>query len=381
MKLDFTTDSRYHRQELITWWDQSKLTRGKVLVVGAGALGNEVVKNLALVGVGSITVVDMDTIEHSNLARCVFFRDGDEGEKKANVLARRAKELNPEIEATAETVPVQRLGIAYLEKFDLVIGALDNREARAWVNQAVRKLGGYWIDGAIEGLRGVARTFGPEGACYECTLSEADFKMMSHRRSCALLAPEEILAGKTPTNATTASVIAGVQVQEAIKLLVGEIDLLALVGKCWVYTGDTMTSYVTNYAVDEYCNAHDRYELLLNAHGASTLQDLVADFSAKTEDSPVAIDFEEDLITLMACASCGDATTQKSRVRSSLGLGEGLCPSCGSEIAGSIRNAIEIDDPLVREVFENFQFAREEIVTIRGASSRAHYRLKREKND
>ena len=56
-------EGRYHRQSLITWWDQSRLKHACVLVVGAGALGNEIVKNLVLVGVGTVIVVDMDTIE------------------------------------------------------------------------------------------------------------------------------------------------------------------------------------------------------------------------------------------------------------------------------------------------------------------------------
>jgi adenylyltransferase/sulfurtransferase len=55
-------DSRYARQTLITWWDQEKLRDSRVLVVGAGALGNEIVKNLTLVGVGTIEIVDMDNI-------------------------------------------------------------------------------------------------------------------------------------------------------------------------------------------------------------------------------------------------------------------------------------------------------------------------------
>ena len=115
--MNILTQSRYDRQERITWWDQDKLTKSRVLVVGAGALGNEIVKNLALVGVGNITIVDMDLIEHTNLSRCVFFRDGDEGKFKAEVLASRAEELNPEIAIDSIPKPVQFLGDGYLANF------------------------------------------------------------------------------------------------------------------------------------------------------------------------------------------------------------------------------------------------------------------------
>jgi adenylyltransferase/sulfurtransferase len=113
--------SRYDRQERITWWDQASLTKSNVLVVGAGALGNEIVKNLTLVGVGNITIVDMDTIEHTNLSRCVFFNEADEGKFKAEVLAAKASILNSEINIAFFNKPVQYLGDAYLTKFDLII--------------------------------------------------------------------------------------------------------------------------------------------------------------------------------------------------------------------------------------------------------------------
>ncbi len=60
-------DDRYSRLRLISWWEQEKLAAAKILVVGAGALGNEVLKNLALLGVGRIYVIDSDKIESSNL--------------------------------------------------------------------------------------------------------------------------------------------------------------------------------------------------------------------------------------------------------------------------------------------------------------------------
>lgn len=67
-------EDRFSRLRLIGWWDQEKLARMKVLVVGAGALGNEIVKNLALLGFRQMLVVDLDNIEHSNLSRSILFR-------------------------------------------------------------------------------------------------------------------------------------------------------------------------------------------------------------------------------------------------------------------------------------------------------------------
>src|SRR5580698_5481111 len=133
-------EGRYHRQSLITWWDQSRLQDARVLVVGAGALGNEIVKNLVLVGVGTIVVVDMDTIENSNLSRCVFFRPEDEGRPKAKTLAERASELNPDVEIIPVVGDVRlAIGLASFAEVDVVIGGLDNREARLFVNQACWK--------------------------------------------------------------------------------------------------------------------------------------------------------------------------------------------------------------------------------------------------
>src|SRR5882672_7137306 len=60
-------DDRFHRFKLIGWWDQARLARAKVLVIGAGALGNEIVKNLAMLGIGNVLIADMDRIENSNL--------------------------------------------------------------------------------------------------------------------------------------------------------------------------------------------------------------------------------------------------------------------------------------------------------------------------
>ncbi len=92
---DTMDEDRFARLRLISWWDQQKLSQAKFLVIGAGALGNEILKNLALLGIGNVLVADLDRIENSNLSRSVLFRGEDCGRSKAEVAAARAREIYP----------------------------------------------------------------------------------------------------------------------------------------------------------------------------------------------------------------------------------------------------------------------------------------------
>ena len=113
-----------------------------MLVVGAGALGNEVLKNLALLGVGTVYLIDLDAVEPSNLSRSVLFRAEDGGQGKAEVAARRAREINPDVAIVAMRGDViTDLGLGLFADVDVVIGCLDNREARLWVNRQCWKVG------------------------------------------------------------------------------------------------------------------------------------------------------------------------------------------------------------------------------------------------
>ena len=81
---------RYSSLRLISWWRQDRLRSARILVVGAGALGNEVMKNLALLGLGTIYVIDFDLIEPSNLSRSVLFREADAGRREGGGRSRAA---------------------------------------------------------------------------------------------------------------------------------------------------------------------------------------------------------------------------------------------------------------------------------------------------
>ncbi|MBI4708275.1 MAG: ThiF family adenylyltransferase [Candidatus Omnitrophica bacterium] len=87
IKITDTATDRYATFGFISWWDQEKIRNAKVMVAGAGALGNEVLKNLALMGIGHIFIVDFDTIEAANLTRSILFKEKDNGRKKAEVAA------------------------------------------------------------------------------------------------------------------------------------------------------------------------------------------------------------------------------------------------------------------------------------------------------
>ncbi len=342
LDLDLDED-RYSRLRLIPWWDQEKLAQARVMVVGAGAIGNEICKNLALLGLGRVFVVDLDTIEDTNLTRSVLFRHEDQGRAKAHVVAQRMQELNSDVRVEGRVGnAVHDLGQGLFRDMDLVLGGLDNREARVFVNATCWKLGKPWVDGAIEVVQGVARMFvPPEGACYECTMTALDYKLLAQRRSCALLTRDDIVEGKVPTTPTTASVIAGVQVQEAVKWLHRHRELPLLAGKGYVFNGLTHDSYVVTYQRREDCPAHDQVgeitELDLRADGV-TLGEMLE--HARREISPSAVlEFDREICTALFCPACNEREPV-FRLVGKLTAREAACPTCGEVREAELTHAI-----------------------------------------
>lgn len=299
-------EDRFSRLRLISWWNQEKIAKCRLLVIGAGALGNEILKNAALLGFTKVIVVDLDRIEESNLSRTVLYRAGDVGKFKAEAAASAYRSLA--VDACVYPIVanvVHGCGLGLFEWSDVIVAGLDNREARLWINRSAWKVNRPWIDGAIEGINGVARVFSPgTPPCYECTLGEVDWALLQKRMSCNLLMLEPTVEGKIPTTPTISSIIAGVQVQEAVKLIHG---LPTLASKGYVFEGMNHSSYVVEYTENPDCMSHYTLPQIVHLNETSaelTLEKLHQRAQAQFGSSSVVIEFSRDVVQKLVCPVC-----------------------------------------------------------------------------
>ena len=377
-KLDLTQEGedRYSRLRLIPWWDQEKIRAARVLVVGAGALGNEILKNLALLGFLHVVIVDLDRIEVSNLSRTVLFRPSDVGSYKAEAAARAYRDLLPEAYVHSMVANVmQDVGLGLFAWADLVLAGLDSREARLWINRSAWKVHRPWIDGAIEGINGVCRVFLPGKApCYECTLGETDWALLQRRMSCNLLLREPQVQGRVPTTPTISSIIAGVQVQEAVKWLHG---LPILASKGYVFEGTGHTSYVVEYTEDADCLSHYTFARLIDLPSRSselTLGELFDRACIDLETRELTLEFSRDIVHKLVCPECGE----EEEIFAPLGsvrYERGPCPRDGEMRGVHILTGYDGEVDLAAVRLDQLGLPPFDVFTARGAGSEISYCL------
>jgi len=214
-------NERYSRQILfngIGEEGQRRLLQSRALIVGCGALGSAHAESLARAGVGHLRIVDRDFVESSNLQRQTMFTEHDAAERtpKAVAAANRLREITRDIEVEPEIADVNSSNIERLIKdCDVVLDGTDNFATRYLINDACVKHDVNWIYGAAVGSYGVTMTIRPhQTACLRCVFEEAP------------------PAASAPTCDTAGvimpiiSVVAAVQVAEALKLLTGHHEML-----------------------------------------------------------------------------------------------------------------------------------------------------------
>lgn len=221
--MDRISTSRYQRHELIDWFSQQQLSDSRVAVIGAGAVGNEVVKNLVLLGTGAVDLFDFDRVEVHNLTRSIFLREQDIGANKADCVVRRAGEVDPNVSLRAFAGHFRdSLSLAMLGRYDCVISAVDNFEARIQLSQMCRLAGVDLVNAAIDSRWITVECFafgsGDGSACYECNLPESAYQKVAARYSCGGLRRRAQAERRVPTTAITASIAGALAVSTALRL-------------------------------------------------------------------------------------------------------------------------------------------------------------------
>ena len=246
----------FDRSRRIGWLDLDTVSSAKVLMIGAGALGNEVAKNLLLSGIGKVTIVDMDHVIGSNLNRCIFFSEDDarQKRKKAVVIADGMKRMSSSARPRAIVGRIQDQPARIFSDHDIVLGCLDNIEARIHSNSHSYTAGKVYIDGGMEGMIGkvmVARP--PKGACLQCGMNRTHAKIASTRFSCTgrgVVFHEPRLAAEI----TTTSIVAAVMVRETLKVQSGQPEMV--LNNAFYYDGQRNVSEEMEIPLDPGCTVH-----------------------------------------------------------------------------------------------------------------------------
>ena len=217
---------RYSRQIVIPQIQESgqeRIRNAKVLCIGAGGLGSPALMYLAAAGVGTIGIVDFDTVDETNLHRQVLFGQSDIGKKKVEVAKSKIEESNPLVSVTTYPVRVNPSNVLeVMAGYDIVIDATDNFATRYLINDAAVLLNKPYVWGSVNRFDGQAAVFWSSlGPCYRC------------------LHPEPPAPG-TVQNCADAGVlgvlcasIASIQVNEVIKAITGIGELQ--IGKLIIY--------------------------------------------------------------------------------------------------------------------------------------------------
>ena len=177
LSLDSTQLDRYSRHLItdeIGPEGQAALLGSRVLVVGAGGLGTPVLQYLAAAGIGTLGVVDDDTVERSNLQRQVIHTDSDVGRPKVASAADFVADLNPDVTVEPHECRVTPDNAGELiADYDLVVDGSDNFPTRYLLNDACRLAGVPLINGAVYKFEGQVTALVPDGPCYRCLFPEA----------------------------------------------------------------------------------------------------------------------------------------------------------------------------------------------------------------
>ena len=194
---------------------QRKLLNASVLIVGAGGLGSPIAVYLSLAGVGTIGIVDFDTVDVTNLQRQILHQNDDVGRPKVQSAVETLKAYNPDVNVITHEEPITSANaMDIVPNYDVIINGADNFPARYLVNDAAYLSGKPLVDGSILLFDGQATTYLPGKGCYRCLFPEPP--PPGEVPSCAEAGVLGVLPGMVGT----------IQATEAVKVIMGVGDTL-----------------------------------------------------------------------------------------------------------------------------------------------------------
>lgn len=209
---------RFARHALIPGWSQDALAGARVVLIGVGALGNEVARLLAMAGVGELLLCDPDTVAESDLSRSVLFRAADIGRSKVETARAALAGLAPGVRVLTRDAPLDAgVGLAELRDADLVAGCLDSNAARVQLASRCGMAGVGLLDGGTRPWGGEVRRFVPDGACYGCVVGAAGRATPDDPVSCGAVSNPAEHGASAPVSALVGSWMATI----AVRILCG----------------------------------------------------------------------------------------------------------------------------------------------------------------
>jgi molybdopterin/thiamine biosynthesis adenylyltransferase len=270
-------------RQLLVWGAEGrgKIRKATVLLAGAGAIGNEAAKNLAMLGVGRILIVDRDRVEMSNVSRMIFFQPNDVGKNKAEVLAKNIHRKYPFVATTAYRGDLENVPLKLYLDSEVVLCGLDNVVSRIFLTQTCRKYTIPLIDAGIIGLNGRVHTYiTPNDPCPICMFPSNQYsEIVGLRNPCDAPLEQETV----PSFATSISLVSSILAQEAIKVILGSEEYKA--SKKWPEkTGQPLRSILF---VDLKNNRYTPMDLKRNERCLVCGKDGTARESVSRSDLPI----------------------------------------------------------------------------------------------
>jgi molybdopterin/thiamine biosynthesis adenylyltransferase/rhodanese-related sulfurtransferase len=237
--------TRYSRQETleeIGSHGQKKISAARVLVVGAGGLGCPVLQYLAGAGIGTLGIVDHDSVDISNLQRQVLYTTEDHGKLKAAAAKERLLQINPDIVVNSYSEALtEKNAIGLFSGYDIIVDGTDNFVAKFLISDAAVKTGKPVVYGAIQGFEGQVCVFDSvRGPCYRCLHPQPPQGLILNCAEAGVIGALTGIVGTT-------------QAMEVIKLIVGHSSFHPLIGKLWMIDARTMETRTLKIPKEKKC--------------------------------------------------------------------------------------------------------------------------------